>query len=478
MSVRHFLAGAAAVGSLFFLGAGPVGQPDIPNTAAVKALAAGQYKHIHRSAFAAFGDGGEADYYWSASNCTLQTGLGDNGSQIKPNAGTGCWLLSPRYPLNPAIWGITGTATYYVRAAGAGGNDHGGANTCLVLADPCLTWQRAADQIYSMIATSRGGAHSVINVGAGTFSGGFMSGRPPMPGSATSDRGGIEITGAGPGVTFFNAGNSLYPLLVFVLQGGASGTFDNLTVTVPASGGVAFFAQDSGSYITFGGPRVEVVGADNTSIAFHNESNSTIEVPGNQLLGLKGTFFDVFNPDNHSNQLIDGAAITCTGALAFTNFVNAGNGSSMHVAPGTSYTGCGSATGDLVQSYNGGYIRNDGAQFPGNGYIKSDSINPYYPPYRPTLGACLNATISGNSSNYAMFITLTGANAVCNINLGKPAAPAAGYFTGGVVCSAAISTNGAARTVIVTQAANLIALTPSAAGANGDAYTVLCHPLF
>lgn len=37
-------------------------------------------------------DGGAATYRFSALACSLNTGDGDNGSQIKPNSGTGCWL--------------------------------------------------------------------------------------------------------------------------------------------------------------------------------------------------------------------------------------------------------------------------------------------------------------------------------------------------------------------------------------------------
>ncbi len=47
-----------------------------------------------RAGFAAAGDGGNTTYTFSASSCSLNSGDGDNGSQVKPTSGGGCWIAN------------------------------------------------------------------------------------------------------------------------------------------------------------------------------------------------------------------------------------------------------------------------------------------------------------------------------------------------------------------------------------------------
>jgi hypothetical protein len=62
-----------------------------------------------RGGFTTNGDGGWAYYNYNTSACSLNSGLGDNGSQVKPNAGGGCWLADfSRMRPNPVIWGAIG----------------------------------------------------------------------------------------------------------------------------------------------------------------------------------------------------------------------------------------------------------------------------------------------------------------------------------------------------------------------------------
>lgn len=56
---------------------------------------------IVRSGFYAAGDGGAATYTLSASNCTRP----DNGAQVQPSSGTGCWMLQPSTITDIRIWG-------------------------------------------------------------------------------------------------------------------------------------------------------------------------------------------------------------------------------------------------------------------------------------------------------------------------------------------------------------------------------------
>lgn len=50
---------------------------------------------IVRQGFYAGGDSEPVFYIYSATNCTLNSGAGDNGSQIQPNSGGGCWNWNP-----------------------------------------------------------------------------------------------------------------------------------------------------------------------------------------------------------------------------------------------------------------------------------------------------------------------------------------------------------------------------------------------
>lgn len=63
---------------------------------------------LRRSGFYAAGDPGGASYVWSNSPCSLNSGGGDNGSQVAPMAGTGCWLASLPQQFNAQIFGVVG----------------------------------------------------------------------------------------------------------------------------------------------------------------------------------------------------------------------------------------------------------------------------------------------------------------------------------------------------------------------------------
>lgn len=289
MSIKHFLGGAAAVASLLLLGAGPVGQPELVNTAAVKALAPGQFKHIRRSSFATLGDGGGAFYNWSASVCSLNTGLGDDGSQIKPNTGTGCWILDNQYPpLNPRIWGKgVQPINFYVATSGNGGNDQGTFNYCLDGAHPCLTITQATLQAVKFCVE---GSTAQVNIGTGTFTDNIGINQPlPCAGSgkldpiivnpsATFGVSQIVFKGNGSANTTWNGGGCCGGTLIvsslgiagvedIKMTGAGNGfqstLFTQMNGTINVFGdvdlGVAsveqVHAENAGSSITFWGPR-------------------------------------------------------------------------------------------------------------------------------------------------------------------------------------------------------------------------------
>lgn len=83
--------------------------------ATLKALATASLttnSRVTRDGFYAAGDGGMAFYTFSASPCTIGSGAGDNGSQVQPNSGTGCWIadFSVSMP-TPKVWGAIGNGT-------------------------------------------------------------------------------------------------------------------------------------------------------------------------------------------------------------------------------------------------------------------------------------------------------------------------------------------------------------------------------
>lgn len=83
--------------------------PTVANLTALKAvsitgMSAGQT--MYRAGYATAGDGGEAMYTLSLSACSIAAGAGDNGAEVDPNAGTGCWILSaPSTGVDLRVWG-------------------------------------------------------------------------------------------------------------------------------------------------------------------------------------------------------------------------------------------------------------------------------------------------------------------------------------------------------------------------------------
>jgi hypothetical protein len=81
-----------------------------PSNAALKALTgmtAGMT--VQRKGFATPGDGGAATYVFSTTSCSIASGAGDNGSQVKPTSGGGCWLADlSGTRVSPLVWGAVG----------------------------------------------------------------------------------------------------------------------------------------------------------------------------------------------------------------------------------------------------------------------------------------------------------------------------------------------------------------------------------
>lgn len=82
------------------------GFPVAPTNTALKAATG---PTVLRAGFAVQGDGGEALYNLSGSPCSLNSGNGDNGSQVKPDTGGGCWIADFSAGADVRAWGADPT---------------------------------------------------------------------------------------------------------------------------------------------------------------------------------------------------------------------------------------------------------------------------------------------------------------------------------------------------------------------------------
>lgn len=83
----------------------------VPTNAALKALSAATGATVRRSGFYAAGDGPVEDYTLSSSPCSLNSGIGDNGTQVQAQDG-GCWNLNAGSSSpSPLVWGAKGDGT-------------------------------------------------------------------------------------------------------------------------------------------------------------------------------------------------------------------------------------------------------------------------------------------------------------------------------------------------------------------------------
>jgi hypothetical protein len=93
----------------------------VASNASLKALTGSVAgNQIDRQGFSSAGDGGGATYIFSSSSCSLNSGAGDNGSQVKPTSGGGCWIASFTDPPNAKVYGAVCNSS---GTPGSGTND-------------------------------------------------------------------------------------------------------------------------------------------------------------------------------------------------------------------------------------------------------------------------------------------------------------------------------------------------------------------
>lgn len=84
------------------------GLPSVASNAALQATSTATAPIVYRAGFYTQGDGGAAYYTASPSPCTLNSGNGDNGLQVKSADGK-CWKLVSQAFYDPRIWGADAT---------------------------------------------------------------------------------------------------------------------------------------------------------------------------------------------------------------------------------------------------------------------------------------------------------------------------------------------------------------------------------
>ena len=140
------------------------GLPQVSSNAGLKAVTVIS-SSIYRAGFNTAGDGGAATYSYSSSPCSLNSGAGDNGSQVQATGiGSGCWLADLTQGVTLEMFG----------GKGDGSTDN-------------LAAFNAAKGAFTYAPFSTSG--NVIKIGAGTY---YTSAPLDMTGKT-----GLQIVGVG-----------------------------------------------------------------------------------------------------------------------------------------------------------------------------------------------------------------------------------------------------------------------------------------
>lgn len=157
----------------------------------------------YRAGFAALGDGGAASYSFSTASCTLNLGAGDNGSQVAPTSGGGCWNAVLNGIVDDRIWGATcgstdSTAAIQAAAAYLGSN---GAGTVFI---PCPQTIAGSVTLPSGVALLGNASMYYLGMLAGTWPATIG---PAINCTSTTVARCIQPGGYGNRIAFVNLGN-------------------------------------------------------------------------------------------------------------------------------------------------------------------------------------------------------------------------------------------------------------------------------
>lgn len=106
---RRYLLPFLAVAFEGVASAGAQTMPVVQNNGELKALAVPPSAGVvYRSGFATAGDGGDMTYRYVPSACATGRGAGDDGAEVKPARGAGCWVATFSQGANARVWGALG----------------------------------------------------------------------------------------------------------------------------------------------------------------------------------------------------------------------------------------------------------------------------------------------------------------------------------------------------------------------------------
>jgi hypothetical protein len=332
-------------------------QAPIPTNAALKALPVTPLGTVvYRAGFSTAGDGGGAYYYPSNAACTLGAGAGDNGYEVAITGdATHCWKLAETPPYRAKIWNVTGAITFYVRTTG---NDYGGSNSCLILADPCLTIAQAMLSSQKFYAAN---GSLTINIGAGSFTESVFVNQPLTgsfnvagnPNGTNLQPGQLMLSGTGSGSTTITGNATVCGTIVSTNYA----TVGIRGMTLNGNGNACqstLFAQIGGTIniyddIVFGPATVEHIHVENAGSSVQSWYSYTVSggAVRHILVGGGGGIY--------LNNAFPSGVITLSGTPAFSDaFVVAAEAGSVQFNTGVSFSG--TFTGKRYDVYDNGVI--------------------------------------------------------------------------------------------------------------------------
>lgn len=254
----------------------------------------------YRAGFYSAGDGGGATYTFAATNCSISGG--DNGSQVQPTIGTGCWIASfNNTQASAAVWGVSTSVSDNSAALQAAVTATISDNIALFI--PAGTYQFAS-LISGTIAS--GQAYSILGAGqnlsilksTGTV-GGIKLNYTDKTSGLTVANGSIlpAVANAGTGLSLVMLASSIPG------EGSAAATeIQNLTLAAGA-GGTSYwttaFAESGVSNINFDGVSVnnpQNVAADGFNLSGPSSSAFSVAINFNGTKVTGGQYGVIYGP--------------------------------------------------------------------------------------------------------------------------------------------------------------------------------------
>lgn len=329
--MRRFLLATAAATAIVSCAGHAAAQSatlHVANNAALKALSTANVATVIRDGFTTAGDAPAQLYIASNSACSLNSGAGDDGSQVQ-SANSKCWLATfGPGGVDAREFGVSYPLNLY---AATTGNDNSGANYCTSASHPC-TLNGAITKAIKFDAQNQ---DLFVNAAAGSYDTSLIVAGPvhsyATATSAYTDGSLLVIQGAGSGTTTINptsggggcAQNYGDGITISNL---AQVWLDKLTIGTTCTGRSGAFLQNF-AYLSQGS---DLIWASAPADMVHVEANAYFEVPGaspfNIASGATATQVIAYGTGGIVN--FDGGSINLLGNATVTNgfFFGSGTG--------------------------------------------------------------------------------------------------------------------------------------------------------